>query len=157
VNFEKVIIQSGSNLGNREAFLREALQSFLSQKEVRGLKASSIYETEPWGNPDQPYFLNQVFCFDYSESPEFLLSVIKKIEAANGRVRDGNRNMPRTLDLDILSFGNRLIRTPELEVPHPRLHLRAFVLEPLSEIAPEYLHPLLKLTPSEMLAHLKKS
>lgn len=152
--FEKVYLQTGSNVGDRKKYLNAALRALLEREEIKNLRASSIIETEPWGNTNQGHFLNQVLEFDYSGSPQELLLLIRKIESENDRRRDGQRNMPRTLDLDILFFGRQIIQTNDLEIPHPRLHLRRFVLEPLSELAPEWKHPVTNMSVTEMLQQL---
>lgn len=131
-----------------------AVQALLNLEEIQCLKQSRILETEPWGNLNQPFFLNQILLFDYNGTPQNLLNTIRKIETENGRMRGKDRNMPRTLDIDILFFGNLILQTAELEIPHPRLHLRKFILEPLKELSPQLVHPLLKLTPDEMLLRL---
>ena len=133
-----VYLGLGSNLGNRRDNLDRALD-FLSQR-LRIGKVSSIYDTEPVGNINQPRFLNLV-CQAYTTlSPIELLALVKGIENKLGRV-PSKSNAPRPIDIDILFYGDQVIETPELIVPHPRLAERAFVLIPLAEIAPELVHP----------------
>ena len=129
----------GSNLGDREAFLTEALQR-LETAGVRVVRRSSIHETEPQDFRDQPWFLNMAVEVETDLTPLELLSVIQKIETGMGRQRIIPKG-PRTIDLDILFYENLILQTPELEIPHPRLAERLFVLDPLSEIAPNFHHP----------------
>ena len=118
----------GSNLGDREALIREAAA------EIGAARLSSIAETEPWGYEDQPRFLNAVAEVETELSPRQLLELLLEVERRLGRVRSGPRWGPRTIDLDLLLYGSERLREPGLEVPHPRLHERAFVLEPLAEL-----------------------
>jgi len=128
----------GSNMGNRQDNLEKALD-FLSQR-LRIKKVSSTYETEPVGNVNQPRFLNLV-CEVYTGlTPIALLTLGKGIERKLGRV-SSKPNAPRPIDIDILFYGDQIIETPELVIPHPRLTERAFVLIPLAEIAPDLVHP----------------
>ena len=128
----------GSNLGDREANLRRAID--LLKEKVWINKVSSLYETEPLGWGPQPLFLNAVCQGTTFLSPQELLAFIKSIEKAMGRA-ESFRNAPRIIDIDILLYSDRIINTPELTIPHPRLEERAFVLVPLAEIAPELVHP----------------
>jgi len=133
----EVYLGLGSNLGNRQDNLKEAL-SFLSQR-MRVGKVSSVYDTKPVGNIDQPRFLNMV-CQVYTRlAPKELLILVKGIESKLGRV--GKSGDSRPIDIDILFYGDQIIETPELVIPHPRLAKRAFVLIPLAEIAPTLRHP----------------
>jgi len=132
-------ISAGANLGDREAQLSFGARR-LSEKGTL-LGASSIFETEPVGYADQPWFLNQVFALETGLAPQELLAWCNAVEQEAGRVRTF-RNAPRPLDLDILLYGGEVIDTPALTVPHPRMAARRFVLEPLSELAPELLHPI---------------
>jgi 2-amino-4-hydroxy-6-hydroxymethyldihydropteridine diphosphokinase len=115
-----------------------------------------VYETPPWGFTDQAAFLNQVVKVETYLEPEPLLQHLKRLEVALGRVPNF-QNGPRLIDIDILFFDNIIMDTPPLVIPHPRLHERAFVLVPLHEIAPEFMHPLLKKTVSELLTHVDRS
>ncbi len=128
----------GSNMGNRQDNLDKALE-FLSQR-LRLDKVSSVYDTEPVGNPNQPRFLNLVCQVYTTLAPTDLLTLAKGIERKLGRVL-GKSNAPRPIDIDILFYGDQVIETPELVIPHPRLAERAFVLVPLAEIAPDLRHP----------------
>jgi 2-amino-4-hydroxy-6-hydroxymethyldihydropteridine diphosphokinase len=129
----------GSNLGEREANLRQAL-ALLSPK-VTFDDVSSIYETEPVGYKEQPLFLNLVCRITTNLPPEELLWLAKDIETKMGRVPSKQMNSPRPIDIDILFYNNKIMETQDLTIPHPRLKDRAFVLIPLAEIAPDLVHP----------------
>ncbi len=138
----------GSNLGNRQDNLDKALD-FLSQR-LQVEKISSVYETEPVGNINQPRFLNLV-CRAYTTlSPTELLTLAKGIESKLGRIFN-QPDTPRPIDIDILFYGEQVIETPELVMTHPRLTERAFVLIPLAEIAPDLVHPVVSKTIKELL------
>jgi 2-amino-4-hydroxy-6-hydroxymethyldihydropteridine diphosphokinase len=127
----------GSNLGDRQANLDRAL-ALLSER-LRLVKISSIYDSEPVGDIEQPRFLNLVCEASTFLPAEGLLTLAKGIEARMGRT--GPTGAPRIIDIDILFYGDQVIEKPELVIPHPRLHQRAFVLVPLVEIAPDLVHP----------------
>ncbi|WP_224784923.1 2-amino-4-hydroxy-6-hydroxymethyldihydropteridine diphosphokinase [Marinihelvus fidelis] len=126
----------GSNQGDRRALLAQALERIGQLPAVELVRSSPVYETEPWGDTDQPAFLNAVAELAVSGTAEQLLESLQAIEADLGRVRGERRWGPRPIDLDILVFGDQAIDTPDLVVPHPRLPERAFVLVPLADIAP---------------------
>ncbi len=128
----------GSNLGDRMAMLRMAIQRLETLGRIA--RVSSLYETEPVGFLEQPSFLNAVVALDTTLAPADLLGALLGIERDLGRMRSFP-NAPRTLDLDLLLVDDAILDTPELTLPHPRLHERAFVLAPLAEIAPELVHP----------------
>jgi 2-amino-4-hydroxy-6-hydroxymethyldihydropteridine diphosphokinase len=120
----------GSNLGDREASIREAAEL------IGARRLSRIIETEPWGNEEQPKFLNAVAEVETELEPRALLDLLLEVESRLGRERDGTHWGPRTIDLDLLLYGDRVLDEPGLTVPHPFLHDRLFVLEPLAELAP---------------------
>jgi 2-amino-4-hydroxy-6-hydroxymethyldihydropteridine diphosphokinase len=129
----------GSNLGDREATLRRALE--LLGEGVVVVAVSSFRETEPWGYDDQPAFLNAAAAVDTELSPRELLDALLEVERTLGRTRDGPRYGPRTIDLDLLLYGDEVIDEDGLKIPHPRLHERRFVLEPLADLAPQLVVP----------------
>jgi 2-amino-4-hydroxy-6-hydroxymethyldihydropteridine diphosphokinase len=139
----------GSNLGNREANLRHALE-LLEAAGVRIVKRSSVYQTVAQDLRNQAWFLNLVVQVETTLFPLQLLHLLQRIEAQLGRKRNRLKG-PRSIDLDILLFGNFIVSTVELQVPHARMHLRRFVLEPLVEIAPELRHPAMQMTARELL------
>ncbi len=148
-----IYLSLGSNQGNREAYLQEAIDR-LSQARVCVLRISSVYETEPQDFPDQPWFLNLVLEASTELFPMQLLSRIQAIETELGRSRRIPKG-PRTIDIDILLFGRFIVDAPRLVIPHPRLHQRRFVLEPLAEIAPELRHPVFRKSMRELLEGTK--
>jgi 2-amino-4-hydroxy-6-hydroxymethyldihydropteridine diphosphokinase len=148
---EPVFIAFGSNLGDRQANLRTAIDLLPNSVEI--LKGSSIYETPPWGYADQPSFLNQVIEVSTTLRPVCLLRKLKHIERKIGRKKTF-RYGPRLIDLDILFYGERVIHRRKLQIPHPRLHERAFVLVPLAEIAPNFVHPVLNQTVQTLLSRV---
>ncbi len=146
-----VYLALGTNLGDREANLQAAIAGLASKVSV--VRQSAIYATPPWGYTDQPEFLNQVIEVDTLLHPLPLLHLLKSIEEQMGRV-ETFRNGPRLIDLDILFYGQEVIEGQIVQIPHPRLQDRAFVLVPLAEIAPDFVHPVLHQTVREMLAQV---
>ena len=145
----EVYLGLGSNLGDREANLRRALE-LLTAYGVKVQQLSPIYETEPVDAPDSGPFLNAVCQAETPLDPQALLRTAKAIEEALGR-SSGPRNAPRAIDIDILLYGDLVLDTPELTIPHPRMADRAFVLAPLADIAVGIMHPVLGKTVQEML------
>jgi 2-amino-4-hydroxy-6-hydroxymethyldihydropteridine diphosphokinase len=148
---ETAYLSLGSNLGDRAANLRAAL----AQLDAAGksLAVSGFYETQPVDAPDQPWFLNCVAAIETEKTPQELLHLALKIEAAMGRLRMRKKG-PRNIDIDLVLFGDRVVDEPALKIPHPAMRQRRFVLEPLVEIAPEVRHPELRKTARELLAEL---
>lgn len=146
-----VFLSLGSNLGDRLGHLRTALLALRSA--IRRLRVSPVYETAPLYVIDQPPFLNLVAQGETSLSPPALLALAKQHEAAGGRV-SGPRFGPRPIDIDILFYGTLHVATPVLEIPHPRLCERRFVLAPLADLAPEHRHPVTGQTIAALLAAL---
>ena len=142
----------GSNVGSREQNLRNAIGR-LAPAGVNVLRVSPIYETEPLEYTDQRWFLNLVVEAETDLFPLQLLTRVQRIERAMGRVRTVP-NGPRTIDIDILLFGQSVVRTEELEIPHPRMSERRFVLQPLADLVPELRHPVLRKTVAQMLEDL---
>ncbi len=136
----RAFIAVGSNLGNRSGNLSSAKSWLEKNRRIKVVKLSPVYQTEPVGGPPQGKYLNAVWEIAAGLKPRELLGELLKVEILLGRRRK-EKNAPRTLDLDLLFYGNQVIHEPGLEVPHPRLHQRAFVLKPLADIAPDWIHP----------------
>ena len=137
-----VCIGLGANLGDAVTTLRQALASLAADPAVSGLQASRLYRSKAWGREDQPDFINACACFSTPLAPLALLDRLQAIELAHGRRRlPGGHWGPRTLDLDILLYGDQVIDLPRLQVPHPWMHQRAFVLLPLAELGGQRLIP----------------
>jgi 2-amino-4-hydroxy-6-hydroxymethyldihydropteridine diphosphokinase len=143
----------GSNLGDRAACIERALE-LLSGPDLKIVRRSALYETEPRDVKAQPWFLNIAAEVETRLFPRQLLARVEKIEKELGRKRIVVKG-PRTIDIDILLFGRFVVNTPDLVIPHPRMHERRFVLEPLAELAPELRHPVTKKTIRELLASVK--
>src|SRR5881275_833815 len=142
-----VYLSLGSNLGDRGANLQTAIAKLGEIGNVVGV--SSFYQTEPVELTAQPWFLNCAVKFETERMPRQLISAILNLEQSMGRQRKQKKG-PRTIDIDVLLFGSSIIEIPSLTVPHPRLHERRFVLEPLAEIAPDARHPVFKRTVREL-------
>lgn len=146
----------GANLGRRERNITAALNALQSTRGIDVRKVSSLYETEPQGGPSgQPKYLNAVARIGTTLTAERLLGVLLAIEKSLGRTRaDEARWAARTIDLDLLLYGERIISDRDLIVPHPLMHERRFVMKPLAEIAPDVVHPVLERTARDILAEL---
>jgi 2-amino-4-hydroxy-6-hydroxymethyldihydropteridine diphosphokinase len=148
IKLTKIYLLTGGNLGDRVANLLEA-RMLLEARVGTITKASHLYETEAWGNVDQPAYLNQALELETALSPHAVLDAIIAIEVELGRVRRSKWEA-RPIDIDVLFFGNRIVETPALTIPHPLLHRRNFALIPMLEIAPLKRHPVLKKTIEEL-------
>lgn len=173
----RVVLLTGGNLGEVAQTLATARRK-LAERAGRELAASTLYESEPWGFEAPERFLNQVLVLDTSLEPEQLLDCCQQIEQEGGRVRPQSQTQvlqnvegqsvadeptpplrqysSRSLDIDILFYGDQVIDTPRLQVPHPLLHRRGFVLRPLAEVLPDFVHPVLHKTVSQLLDELKE-
>ncbi len=146
-----VYLSLGSNIDDRESHLRDAIGHL--ETEGRLVLVSSLYETEPVEFTDQAWFLNCAVALETTETPQQLMATLLHIEQQMGRQRIQKKG-PRTIDIDVLLFGDTVVDSPEVTIPHPAMSQRRFVLEPLAEIAPEARHPVLKKTIRELLAAL---
>lgn len=151
----RAVIALGSNLGDRLAHLQQARDALRALALAEDFQQSSVYQTEPVLCPaDSPDFFNAVISFGFSGTARELHGQTRAIEAALGRSAVAQRNAPRVIDLDLLLFGKEIIAEPELTIPHPRLHLRRFVLQPLCEVHPQLSIPGLNGTVTELLSQL---
>lgn len=150
----RAYVAIGANLGDRIGTLRVAADTLRKADKLVVHATSPLYETAPVGGPeDQPSYLNAVICIETELSPNDLLDFLLAVERENKRVR-GVRWGPRTLDLDILYYDNLISVDSKLVIPHPRLHERRFVLQPLADIAPDLVHPIIRQTTVELLEGL---
>lgn len=145
----------GSNLGDRQETIQQAKQKLSNIKNIHFIRSAVIYETDPVGGPKQGSFLNTVWEIETELSAQELMAVLLKIESSLGRQRT-EKNGPRTIDLDLLLYGDEVIHETELTVPHPRLHERWFVLKPLWDLRADYVHPIFKKSICELLDKVKK-
>jgi 2-amino-4-hydroxy-6-hydroxymethyldihydropteridine diphosphokinase len=152
-NMFKVFLLLGTNLGDRFSYLQQAI-GLISQEITAPNKLSSVYETQAWGKTDQPDYLNQVVMLQTALSPQAVLQTILQIEQTLGRRREEKWGA-RTIDIDILFFGNMIINEPDLIIPHPELQNRRFTLEPLVELAPELVHPVLNINMLQLKNNLQ--
>ncbi|NJD59356.1 MAG: 2-amino-4-hydroxy-6-hydroxymethyldihydropteridine diphosphokinase [Anaerolineales bacterium] len=149
-----IYLSLGSNLGNRLNNLQAAMNEL--EIKISQIQQSPIYETEPWGYSDQPLFLNQVIRASTSLEPHELLTFLKATEVKMGR-QETFRFGPRLIDLDILFYDDVILETPDLTIPHPRMTERAFIIIPLSDIAPDLIHPVAGKTIQQLKAELDPS
>ena len=150
-------IALGSNLGDRERHLDAGLAALRALPGVRDVVVSRIYETDPVGPGEQRPYLNAVARVRTRLAPRVLLDRLFEIERSEGRERSGERNAPRTLDLDLILYGDLVLDETGLIVPHPRFRERRFVLEPLAEIAPAFVDPVTRRTVADLLSDLGSS
>ena len=153
MNLSTVYLALGSNLGNRVENLQSAIDQLQSGGHLQVIERAGLYETEPVGYADQPRFLNTALGATTDLPPLALLDYLKEIEAQLGRLPNF-RNGPRPIDLDIIFYDDRIIEEERLQIPHPRLRGRGFVLAPLNDLCPDYLHPTLGLRVKDLLAEI---
>jgi 2-amino-4-hydroxy-6-hydroxymethyldihydropteridine diphosphokinase len=152
----RVAIALGGNLGDRQTYLTQGIQALRASGALTHVLVSSFIETEPVGVAGQPPFLNGVMLAETYLEPRALLELLLETEHRFGRVRPFDR-APRTLDLDLILYGDRIVNEPDLQVPHPRFRERRFVLEPLAELAPDLVDPVTGRTIAELLLDLVAS
>jgi 2-amino-4-hydroxy-6-hydroxymethyldihydropteridine diphosphokinase len=145
----------GSNQGDKESLLEQAC-TLINNRCGLLVERSSAYTTEPWGFEAEEWFLNELLVVETEMDPDTLMDTLLEIEAELGRVRHPEKQgyCSRTVDLDILYYGDKIIHTEKVTVPHPRLHLRKFALMPLCEIIPDFLHPVFNLSQKQLLERL---
>ena len=146
----KVYLGLGSNINDRIDYIERALKEIEGLKDTKIIKSSSIYETEPWGHKEQNSFLNLVVLIETSFSPLNLIVRLKEIEIKCGRIKR-DKWFEREIDIDILFFDDFILKSEQLEIPHPQLQNRRFVLVPLNEIEPDFIHPLLNVNITSLL------
>jgi 2-amino-4-hydroxy-6-hydroxymethyldihydropteridine diphosphokinase len=154
-DWQTVYLSVGSNMGRKRRFCQEGIDQLLAHDTCRLIQQSPFYRTAPVDYLDQDWFVNAVVAIQTCQTPEDLLAMIHQVEQLAGRRRDGARYGPRVLDMDILLFGDSVIDLPQLKIPHPRMHKRRFVLQPICDINPEIKHPLLQKTMQGLLATLQ--
>jgi 2-amino-4-hydroxy-6-hydroxymethyldihydropteridine diphosphokinase len=156
VKFEKYVLLTGSDLGNRNAHLQKALE-LISNQIGNVLSTSDIFETEPWGFDSATKFLNQAILVETKLDPEYLLKTILEIERSIGRERKETQWISRTIDIDILCGEKTTHHSENLTIPHQHLHKRSFALTPLCQLVAEWTHPLLNKSYIELLLNLNKT
>lgn len=151
----KAYLGLGSNLGNKEENLRLAVQN-IEKRIGRIISLSAFYATEPWGFSSINTFLNAALCTETSLPPEEVLLITQEIEQEMGRTHKSLHGIysDRVIDIDLLLYGDLVLNTPELKLPHPLMQKRDFVMQPLAEIAPNVIHPILKKTMQKLLSSL---
>jgi len=157
MNVVTAILSLGSNIEPRKTFIEKALLELAALPDTQHLRCSSIHETKPVGVPEAERglsFLNAVVVLQTRLSPQAFSTAIHAIEERLGRTRTGVYGAARTLDIDIIAFGDTLMNTPELTLPHPHAHHRAFVLQPLAELFPDYVLPGQQQTVTQLLSRL---
>lgn len=151
----RVFLSIGSNLGDRLSNIQQAVATLSMSDKIKIVKTSSFYETEPWGNKNQEWFINAALAIDTDYLPEELLQYCQNIEVQLGRIRKENEKWSqRAIDIDILMYDDLVISSKNLIVPHPFMHLRAFVLVPMLEVKSDLVHPVFKKTISELYDEL---
>lgn len=153
---QNVYIGLGSNLGCREKNVRRAVALLDASENFSALETSPLYETQPIGFGSQPWFLNAALKAETGLEPRSLFQLCKRIERRLGR-KPSSRNIPRIIDLDLLLFGDCILEEGNLVLPHPKLHTRRFVLEPLAALDESITHPVLNLSVSKLLSNMKES
>ena len=153
----RVFLSLGSNLGDRLSNIQQAVSSLSINSRINVIKTSSFYETEPWGNKNQEWFLNAAIAIDTDMTPKELLEYCQNIEVQLGRLRKSNEKWcSRAIDIDILMYDDKIISNGDiLTIPHPLMHLRAFVLVPMLEVKADLVHPVFKKTISELYDELE--
>ncbi|MBN1951211.1 MAG: 2-amino-4-hydroxy-6-hydroxymethyldihydropteridine diphosphokinase [Bacteroidales bacterium] len=149
-----IVLLLGSNVPDKNVKLKKAEEA-LAERLGPSISRSELYETEPWGFKASETFLNRVLAIESALLPEEILEVCLNIEKSLGRIRKKPGYETREIDIDILLYGDLILETRDLILPHPRLHLRRFVLEPLNELVPELVHPLLKKSISALLSECR--
>lgn len=154
----KVFLSLGSNIGDRLANITQAVSLLTMAEKIKVVKSSSFYETEPWGNKNQNWFVNAVIEIETELSPEELLMFCQNIERQLGRIRKENEKWAeRTIDIDILMYNNEIISIGDiLNIPHYFMHLRAFVLVPMLEVNPDLIHPVFNKTITQLYDELEE-
>ncbi len=148
---EKVYLCLGGNIGDTRNYLQNAV-AMIGRRIGRIVSKSAVYQSEPWGFNAEQMFLNQVVVAETELEPHAVLELCLQIEAELGRTRSGNGYEPRTIDIDIVFFGQQIISQPDLQVPHPLMHRRNFVLRPLCDVAADFVHPVFGLTVRQLAA-----
>ncbi len=150
----EIIIAFGGNMGDVHATFLSARKQLTNGGDMRIIESSCIYRSPPMGSAEQPDYLNAIALLDADIPPEALLQQLQNIEIQHGRIRTSERWGSRTLDLDLIAYNDAVMQTEDLTLPHPHMHERMFVLQPLCDIRPNWRHPALQQTAKELLASL---